>query len=294
MSLTERIGVRGAGRRIALRVVWALLLSAAGFALWGQVDPAGQSLARGDWWLRRGDVQRAEAAYQRVLVQTGNAPGVLFLVGMRFLRERQWDAASRYLERVVAADPEHVARVLLGAAYEKMGRDADAHAAYREALRRRPNDPTAMNGLAYFYAQRGYRLDLAARILHRALELEPDEAAFVDSLGWVLYQQGNLAGALQQLSRAVRGDPSDAEVRYHYGVALARAGRRDSALVELGKAVMRDPTLEEARRALEWVRAGERPPVPLVPPGMRRPPEPAGGSDEPAPTQPRVPSSRLG
>ena len=149
-------------------------------------------------------------------------------------------------------------------------------------------DPQALNALGYFYAYRGYRIGLAVELLQRALQLAPEEGAIIDSLGWALYQRGDLTAAIRQLRRAVAALPGDAEVRFHFGVALARAGLRDPALVELGKAARQDPKLPGVQAALRQVRAGRRLPVPLVPPGVRRPSAPDDDAEEVGPpAQPR-------
>lgn len=274
-----------AGR--AWPLLLAVLLGIAALAAWARQSPRA-ALTIGDQWLSLGEVSRAEGAYGRFLAQRGNAPDDLFQIGARFLQAQQWRKAEHYLSRAVAADPVHPARVLLGIAYEKTGRDEQAEATYREALRRRPGDPQALNALGYFYAYRGYRIGLAVELLQRALQLAPEEGAIIDSLGWALYQRGDLTAAIRQLRRAVAALPGDAEVRFHFGVALARAGLRDPALVELGKAARQDPKLPGVQAALRQVRAGRRLPVPLVPPGVRRPSAPDDDAEDVRPpAQPR-------
>lgn len=251
--------------RLTTRLLLAagvFLLASLGLAGWSRANPAAAALVAGELRLRAGDAPGADAAFRRHVLLSGESVDSLLRVASICIAGQRWDAARDYLERVLDAEPAHPARLELGIVYEKLGRDQDAEGAYREAVRRRP-DALTLNALGYYYAQRAERLDDAVALLHRALELRPDEGSIIDSLGWALYQRGDPAAALQQLQVAVRRVPSSGEVRLHLGAALAYRGARSEALVELGKAVMLEPDLPGAREALAAVRAGGRPPIPF-------------------------------
>lgn len=256
----------GTQRRLRKRQLAAaalILLFGLSLLAWSRAYPAPAALLTGEWRLRAGDVAGADAAFQRFLLLNQESAESLVIVASRYIAAERWGAAAGSLERALRIDPAHRARVDLGIVYEHLGRDDEAEATYREAIRRRPDDPYALNALGYFYAQRATHLDEALVLLHRALELFPNEGSIMDSLGWALYQQGDVVAALRQLAASVERVPSFGEVRLHLGVALARRGARDQALVELGKAVMLDPELPGAREALETVRRGELPPLPF-------------------------------
>ncbi len=259
-------------RRRLLATAVLILLFGLGLLAWARLYPAPAALLEGEWRLRAGDIRGADSAFQRFLLLNQESADSFVIVASRYIAAERWDAAARSLERAVQTDPSHRARVDLGIVYEHLGRDDEAEAAYREAIRHRPDDAYALNALGYFYAQRAMHLDEALALLHRALELLPNDGSIMDSLGWALYQRGDVVAALRQLAASVERVPSFGEVRLHLGVALARRGARDQALVELGKAVMLDPELPGAREALETVRRGGLPPLPFPyePPARRR------------------------
>lgn len=249
------------------RLLWRLmvigLVGALALLAWVRLSPAESALQLGQWALEAGDPHRADVWFQRFVRERRGSAGSLAEVGQRYLAARQWERAAEYLEETVSRDPRHPSRVLLGLAYENLGRDDEAEQVYRQALRLFPSHPLVLNALGYFYAQRAARLDEAVDLLHRALELAPMDGAILDSLGWALYQRGDLLGALANLSAAVEQLPDSGEVRYHLAMALARNAQRDRARVELGKAVMLEPWLPGVREAQRCVRDGWRPPVPL-------------------------------
>jgi tetratricopeptide (TPR) repeat protein len=66
------------------------------------------------------------------------------------------------------------------------------------------------------------------RYIKRAMELEPNEPAIIDSMGWVNYRMGNYDEALKYLRRAV-GMMQDPEIAAHLGEVLWVSGRHDEA-----------------------------------------------------------------
>jgi len=92
----------------------------------------------------------------------------------------------------------------------------------------RPDHAHAYNALGYSFAERNTRLPEARKLIERALELAPDDYFIIDSLGWVLFRQGDLRGAAEQLRRAYGGRP-DAEIGAHLGEVLWAMGERDEA-----------------------------------------------------------------
>ena len=95
-----------------------------------------------------------------------------------------------------------------------------------------PDNAGALNNYGYFMACRGKDLPRARAMLERALALQRDEPAFLDSYAWILYLQGDYPAALQVIERALSldDDPS-AEVLEHYYRILEASGdaRADQA-----------------------------------------------------------------
>ena len=86
---------------------------------------------------------------------------------------------------------------------------------FETCLKLEPDFADAHNYLAYVWAVRGERLDDALRHIQAALALDPENAAYLDTLGWVYYQQGNYAEALKLLQQADALHPGDPEILGH-------------------------------------------------------------------------------
>ncbi|MFN2201197.1 MAG: tetratricopeptide repeat protein, partial [Caldilineaceae bacterium] len=130
-----------------------------------------------------------------------------------------------------------------GLLYEDAGNVPAAIQAYEDMLTRYPENPVAANNLARLLVERrgDDPASLArARALSAILE-DTNEAAFLDTAGWVLYRSGSYERAVKLLERAVALDRSDPERQYHLGMAYLKLGRTDEAKALLPSAVASEP-----------------------------------------------------
>jgi tetratricopeptide (TPR) repeat protein len=100
-----------------------------------------------------------------------------------------------------------------------------------------PDDEGALNDLGYLWADQNKNLQRAERMIRKALGAEPDNLAYRDSLGWVLFRLGKYAEAIAELQKAAAGPKPDPTVLDHLGDAYRQAHERDKALASWRKAV---------------------------------------------------------
>ena len=112
-----------------------------------------------------------------------------------------------------------------------------------------PESAQAYNALGYSYAERNLKLDEARALIERAIAIAPNDYYIVDSLGWVLYRQGDFAGALVQLERAYAARP-DPEVAAHLVEVLSALGRQEEARRLLSEAQQKFPDSDVLAEAL--------------------------------------------
>ena len=108
--------------------------------------------------------------------------------------------------------------------------------------------PLALNYVGFTLAERGERLDEAEDMIRRALVKRPDNAAIVDSLGWVLFKTGRLPEAEKTLHQALRLSPNEAEIHFHLAMVLRSLGREALALEAFERALKLSRSDEERER----------------------------------------------
>jgi tetratricopeptide (TPR) repeat protein len=169
--------------------------------------------------------------------------------------EKRGVEAERAWAQAVERFPGHNGFAFdLAACRERLGDVAGAEAAIRDVLRREPDNPTALNFLGYLWADRGLNLDEAVEMIARALAQDPDNGAFIDSLGWAYYKQGRLAEARVQLERAVRLTRGDAVVLEHLGDVYKYLQLNDLAREQYRQSLAADPANARVRDKLDGLR----------------------------------------
>ncbi|PJL45734.1 hypothetical protein B9Y74_21875 [Stenotrophomonas maltophilia] len=169
------------------------------------------------------------------------------------LRQRADDSAGELdaLARGLAAYPDDngllYARALT---WERRDDIPRAEADLRKILVTDPENVPALNALGYTLADRTGRLQEALELIDRARVAEPDNAAIVDSYGWVLYRLDRKEEALVQLRRAwtLAKDP---EIAAHVGEVLWVLGKHDEARHFFEEAAKLDPENRALLRARE-------------------------------------------
>ncbi|HZK81935.1 MAG TPA: tetratricopeptide repeat protein, partial [Humisphaera sp.] len=159
--------------------------------------------------------------------------------------------------------------------YAKIGQRQASEKTLEEALKLDPKFPGAANDLGYMWTEDGRKLAEAQTLIKQAVDAEPHNVSFLDSMGWVLYKRGNFAEARKYLDRAIgKADSqqrkrSDPTVLDHRGDTLYRIGARDAAAADWEGAANRiaamkddaDPEMkslgEKLLEKIRRVKAGE-------------------------------------
>ena len=179
--------------------------------------------ARKDW-------DHAEAALLKALeLDPKYAPANDLLVS-NDIAAGKLPAALQRINALLAKDPNNVPALMTSALiYDRQKDSVKARDAYEKILTLSPDSPSVLNNLAYLYAQSFNQLDKAYDLARRAHDLQPDEPAGNDTLGWVLYKRGDYQGALALLQTSSARLPEQAEITYHLAMANYMMGRTDAA-----------------------------------------------------------------
>ena len=165
------------------------------------------------------------------------------------LRERgELDQALERLARGLIQFPRSEQLLYLrGLVHERAGDVPAAEADFRAILEMDPENVSALNALGYTLADRTDRYEEAYDLILRAHAQRPDDAAIVDSYGWVLYRLGRIDEAVIQLERAYELMP-DGEIASNLAVVLWELGRREESRAIIDEALRLDPDHERLLR----------------------------------------------
>jgi tetratricopeptide (TPR) repeat protein len=133
---------------------------------------------------------------------------------------------------------------------EKLDRFDILEESLRKVIKEKPDYAHAYNALGYSLADRNERLPEAHKLIEKALELSPDDSFIIDSMGWVLYREGDLKGATRYLRRAYDGQP-DAEIGAHLGEVLWVDGEHNEARRIWNEALKSHPDNETLQKTVK-------------------------------------------
>ncbi len=178
-----------------------------------------------------------------------------FLAGIAYTRLEQLDSAVIWLERAHARDQGDLRiHFALASAYERAGSFKESEEALQRIIAVDSSYAAALNYLGYMYADEGMKLDTALLLIERAVELEPDNGAYLDSYAWVLYKLDRVEDAAVQIRKAVSELQFDDPVVFdHYGDILHRLGEIESARDQWSRALELDPGNESIQEKLRTI-----------------------------------------
>lgn len=171
-----------------------------------------------------------------------NQPVPYFFSGVALNMTKQLDEAAEYLEAglpYVIGNPRLKEQFYsqLADVYHQMEEHKESDKYFDMALALNENNPTALNNYAYYLSVRNEKLDKALRMSEKSNNLSPNNAIFLDTWAWILYQQKNYPKALEVIEKAmIHGGGKSGEVVEHYGDILYKNGMKDKALEQWQKA----------------------------------------------------------
>jgi tetratricopeptide (TPR) repeat protein len=138
----------------------------------------------------------------------------------------------------------------LGATYERLGDFTQAEQYFEKCLQLAPDSAEAQNYLGYMWAEHDMKLDKARELIEKAVKSEPKNAAYLDSLGWVLFKLHQPQEALGYTLKAVElTEEADATLYDHLGDIYAALNQTDKARDAWTKSLSVEPN-EQIRKKL--------------------------------------------
>jgi tetratricopeptide (TPR) repeat protein len=193
-------------------------------------------LMRADLYSGMGKVDEAVAEIK------ANAKGQLdreadFQIAEIYEKAKRWADEAKALdaaEKLCATDDQRESLYFMrGAMYERTKKYEDAEAAFRKVIDLNGRElASALNYLGYMLADRNIRLEEAQDLVKKALDLDPDNGAYLDSMGWVYYHEGKADQAEPLLVRALDRMGTDPTIHDHLGDVYFKLGKTKEAIAQ--------------------------------------------------------------
>ncbi len=194
-----------------------------------------------------GNIRRYEADYERALLSYDSAVALI-----------ENELPANIAEPVDSVRPysEWTPYYYRGVALERLGRWEESKSEFRRALTYSGENPYVLNYLGYTLADKNEELEEARDLIANAVEQMPDNGAFVDSLGWVLFKLGEYEEAVEQMEKAIQLEPHDPVVIDHLGDVYWMVGRKREAGFQWRRALAYDNEISDEARIMKKLEVG--------------------------------------
>jgi tetratricopeptide (TPR) repeat protein len=215
-----------------------------------QPNSAAAYYLRGKLYSAEGKFDLAQEALLKALDLDPNFNRAYDLLLPIFRRANKLPEALNEMNAVLSKKPNDVRALLLTAfIYNAMKDYSKSRDSYEKVLTVDPNSVVALNNLAFIYAEKLNDLNRAAELAQKARSVAPNNPSVLDTLGWIIYKQGNYQQAVDLLNQSAAKSPDNAEIQFHLGMAAYMMGQIGAALPALEKAVASTTEFEEKEEA---------------------------------------------
>jgi len=211
-------------------------------------------------WIGLANARNSSSGYESAMAALDSAlikcPAdsieIFYYTAVFLSREEKYPQAIDYFLRLLAAQPDDSdAKFNLAASYERSKQIENAEKIFLELLESEPDNPVILNYLGYMYADNGIKLKEAKKLIKKALKINPDNGAYLDSYAWVMYKLGKYKEALEYQIKAIEASEADAILYDHMGDIYFALDRKTEALGNWGKALELDPDNDQIKEKMK-------------------------------------------
>jgi tetratricopeptide (TPR) repeat protein len=189
----------------------------------------------------QGQPDQALADVRSMLKGTPADREIYIALAQMYSRLKRWPDAEQAIEKATQlskkADDKEYALFLHGSIYERQKKYDQAEQLFRQVLAIDSQNAMTLNYLGYMMADHGSHVEEALGYIKRAVQLDPANGAYLDSLGWAYFKMGNYDMAEEQLRKASQHMASDPTVQEHLGDLYQKTGHLKQAAAHWERAL---------------------------------------------------------
>jgi tetratricopeptide (TPR) repeat protein len=203
--------------------------------------------------LAQDNIHEDAAIYlKRALNLNPNDLTVLSALGYSYNQLKQDDEALSYLNKALSIDPDNPQMLSQTALiYESQKKYGISDSLYLCALKIDSTYVLALNNYAYSLSERGIKLEEALKMSQKAVDAEPENASYLDTIGWIYYVLGDYKNAAEFIKKSLQHEEKSSTVNDHLGDVYFKLGDKDKALQFWKRANEIEPTNEKFKTKIE-------------------------------------------
>ncbi len=197
------------------------------------------------------NTQISQELCQRAVDLEPESPGFRDSLGWAAFKNHDYRKAEEELKKSLSIKMNvYEPHYHLATVYYAQGNFESAAEHYENAIKIRPDSAEALNNLAYLYTEKNSNIEKAIAMAEAAVQLEKNNASYIDTLGWAYYRNGDHEKALALLLKANQLVPGQGEVLLHVGRVYLDKNDFASAITYLREAFKADPKLKDPDNSL--------------------------------------------
>ncbi len=202
--------------------------------------------------MRAEKYDEALGIYQGLLAKEPKSADLLYRIAETDRRKGDLNSAMDNFRRCSQEAPNNTDCLrMLGLLMEATGKRDLAKPVYEQVLKIHPDDPVALNNLAFAKAEEGADLDQALNMAQRAVQVESKSAELKDTLAWIYIKKNLPDDAIRIYRDLVQTQPDNGIFHYHFGMALLQKGDRAGSKKELELALAHKPSRDDEQKIKE-------------------------------------------
>ena len=212
----------------------------------------------GDAWWFFGSTLFEQEKYDKLLETMAQAQKVLpndfrfyLLQGLALTRMERQEDAVQPLEKAHELNPKDLNTLsTLALTLDGLQRYPRSDSLYEEGLKQDPKSALLLNNYGYSLAERGLQLERSLEMAKQAITIEPDNSAYLDTYGWILFKLKNYKDAAMYIEKSIASGKASSVVHEHLGDIYEKLGNKEKALELWKKAFEMDPKNKNAEEKI--------------------------------------------
>lgn len=206
----------------------------------------------GSLHMQRNELTKAVTVLERAVQRVKADARLFLLLGVAYDQLQQHEKAADAFRRGLGIGPEDVNLLSsLALTYNRLNRMAESDSLYERALQIDPGFHLALNNYAYSLSERRLQLDRALEMSKKAVEAEPHNGSYLDTLGWVYFMLGKYDLAMEYVGKSIASGEASPVVLDHMGDIYQKLGDRTKAREYWQKALDKEPTNQSIKAKLD-------------------------------------------